>query len=492
MIRPMLRGAVAAGLAALGALALFAGQGVQPRAEAAGPQPLSLHPKNRHYFLFRGKPAILVGSGVYGAVVHRDFDYVVYLNELRRLGLNQTRLFTGSYVARSSSGGEQYADSLVPRDRLLAPWARSDTPGYALGGNRFDLERWDPEYFTRLRHFVAEAGRRGIVVEVVFFSANYGDWNWTASPLHADNNVNGVGRVAANEAYRLAGDAGLLRAQERLVEKIVRELNEFDNVYYEPLNEPYHASCPDGVEFCPPPRQWEDRIIGVVDRIDRSLGRRHLIARNVGNVGFEIAAEHPAVSVLNFHYAKPQAARANYRLGRAIAHDETGFRGPTDHPYRTEGWEFLLSGGSVFSNLDWSFTAEAEDGTHPLPENFHYGGGGASLRNQLAFLKRFVESFDLLRLRPARSVIRHGIPPRATIHALGWRGREYAIYVSGGGGRAALQLGLPAGKYKAQWVDPKTGRTTKRTLVRHAGGTVTLVSPRYSDDVALAIRSVRG
>ncbi len=32
----------------------------------------------------------------------------------------------------------------------------------------------------------------------------------------------------------------------------------------------------------------------------------------------------------------------------------------------------------------------------------------------------------------------------------------------------------------------------KRALVRHAGGTVTLVSPRYSDDVALAIRSVRG
>ena len=468
---------------------------MQPRAkvEAAGPQPLSLHPKNRHYFLFRGKPAILVGSGVYGAVVHRDFDYVVYLNELRRLGLNQTRLFTGSYVARSSSGGEQYADSLVPRDRLLAPWARSDTPGYALGGNKFDLERWDPEYFTRLKSFVAAAGRRGIVVEVVFFSANYGDWNWSASPLHADNNVNGVGGVPARDAYRLDGDAGLLQAQERLVEKIVRELNGFDNVYYEPLNEPYHAACPDGVESCPPPWQWEDRIIGVVDRTEKSLQRRHLIARNVGNVGFEIGNQHPAVSILNFHYARPQAVRLNYGRGRAIAHDETGFRGPADHPYRTEGWEFLLAGGSVFSNLDWSFTAEAEAGTHPLPRDFRYGGGGAPLRNQLAFLKRFLESFDLVRLRPARSVVRHGIPPGATVHALGWRGREYAIYLSGGSGQARLELDLPAGRYRAQWVDPKTGRTTKRALVRHAGGgAVTLVSPRYSDDVALAIRSVRG
>jgi hypothetical protein len=488
----MLRGAMGAGLAALAALLLFSAQGAQPRADASKPEPLTLHPKNRHYFLFRGQPTILVGSGVYGAVVHRDFDYMVYLDELRRLRLNQTRLFTGSYVARRSSAGDHYRDSLVPRDRLLAPWARSEVPGYAMGGNKFDLDRWDPEYFRRLRDFVAEAGQRGVVVEVVFFSANYGDWNWSASPLHADNNVNGVGQVAANETYRVDGDPRLLLAQERLVEKIVRELSDFDNVYYEPLNEPYHAACSEGVESCAPPWAWEDRVVDVVERTERSLGRRHLIARNVGNGGFEIGPPHPAVSILNFHYARPQAVRLNYRLGRAIAHDETGFRGQADHPYRAEGWEFLLAGGSVFSNLDWSFTAEAEDGTHTLPQNFHYGGGGTTLRSQLAFLKHFLESFDLVRLRPARSVIRHGVPPGATVHALERRGREYAIYVSGGSGTARLQLALPAGRYRAQWFDPKTGRTTKRTLVRHGVGTVTLVSPVYSEDVALAIRSVKG
>jgi hypothetical protein len=89
-------------------------------------------------------------------------------------------------------------------------------------------------------------------------------------------------------------------------------------------------------------------------------------------------------------------------------------------------------------------------------------------------------------------VIKHGIPPGATVHALGRGGREYAIYVSGGSGTARLQLALPAGRYRAQWFDPKTGQTTKRTLVRNGGGTVTLISPLYSEDVALAIRSVKG
>ncbi len=38
--------------------------------------PLSLHPENPHYFLFRGKPTVLIGSTEhYGAVLNKDFDY---------------------------------------------------------------------------------------------------------------------------------------------------------------------------------------------------------------------------------------------------------------------------------------------------------------------------------------------------------------------------------------------------------------------------------
>ena len=42
---------------------------------AAGPKPISLHPDNPHYFLFRGKPTVLITSGEhYGAVLNLDFD----------------------------------------------------------------------------------------------------------------------------------------------------------------------------------------------------------------------------------------------------------------------------------------------------------------------------------------------------------------------------------------------------------------------------------
>lgn len=62
-------------------------------------QPLSLHPGNNHYFLFRGKPSVLIGSTEhYGAVMNLDFDYTKYLDELASCGLNITRTFSGIYV----------------------------------------------------------------------------------------------------------------------------------------------------------------------------------------------------------------------------------------------------------------------------------------------------------------------------------------------------------------------------------------------------------
>ena len=75
----------------------------------------------------------------------------------------------------------------------------------------------------------------------------------------------------------------------------------------------------------------------------------------------------------------------NARLNKAIGDDETGFRGTADRPYRTEGWAFLLAGGSVYSNLDYSFTPDHEDGTAagrgPHAGRRRAGACGASSRS---------------------------------------------------------------------------------------------------------------
>ena len=120
---------------------------------SATDKPLALHPDNPHYFLFRGRPTVLVTSAEhYGAVLNRDFDAVRYLDELQRRGLNLTRAFTGVYCEDARSFGIT-RNTLAPADgKLLCPWARSDEPGYAWGGNKFDLAAWNPAFFERFHN----------------------------------------------------------------------------------------------------------------------------------------------------------------------------------------------------------------------------------------------------------------------------------------------------------------------------------------------------
>jgi hypothetical protein len=438
--------------------------------------PLKLHPDNPHYFSFRGKPAVLITSGEhYGAVLNRDFDYVRYLDELKARGFNLTRTFSGTY--REVPGSFKIVgNTLAPKPaRFACPWPRTDTPG-AADGNKFDLTKWDPAYFARLKDFVAQAGKRGVVVELVLFCPFYEDALWRVNPMNAANNVNGIGKVKRTEVYTTKHKA-LLAVHEALVRKVVAELKDFDNLYYEVCNEPYFG----GVTM-----EWQERIIAAIVEAEKGLAARHLIAQNISNGSARVQKPNPHVSVFNFHYSTPPSSVAlNYDLNRAIGDDETGFKGTADLPYRGEGWDFIVAGGAVYSNLDYSFTIERPDGTAKVTTS--PGGGGPSLRKQLQILKQFIEGFDFVKMRPEGAVIKGGVPPKATARALAERGKAYALYVKGGT-EAKLVLDLPAGAYRAEWLDTRSGKVVRSEELRHEGGTRTVGSPKYTEDIALRIR----
>lgn len=435
--------------------------------------PIALHPDNPHYLLFRGKPTVLIASGEhYGAVLNLDFDYRRYLDELQAKGLNLTRTFSGTYreVAESFKIEE---NTLAPAPgRFICPWARSEQPGAGDGGNKVDLARWDPAYFARLKDFVAEAGKRGIVVELVLFCTIYEDGLWRVNPMNAANAVGEIDGAARLEVYTMKHPR-LTAVQEAFARKVVTELAEFDNLYFEICNEPYFG----GVT-----RQWTQRIAETIEGAEAARPAKHLIAENIANGKAKIASPIPQVSIFNFHYASPPDTVAmNYGLNRVIADDETGFKGTGDFWYRREGWEFLLAGGAIYSHLDYSFTCRHPDGTHPVKTS--PGGGGAELRRQLAILKRFVESFDFARMRPDPGTIRVS---RGTVRALVEPGKAYAVYFHGPA-PAELTINLPPGSYRAEWIDTRSGSTLLSAALQHAAGTAKLVSPSFVEDIALRL-----
>ncbi|MGH7973781.1 MAG: hypothetical protein ACREIC_34120, partial [Limisphaerales bacterium] len=272
-------------------------------------------------------------------------------------------------------------------------------------------------------------------------------------------------------------DGPLLAIQDTMVRKIVTELRDFDNVYYEICNEPYFG----GVTIA-----WQNHIAETIKSTEAAFPVKHLIAQNISNGSRKIENSNPSVSIFNFHYSQPPKSVAmNFGLDRVISDDETGFRGTGDAPYRREGWDFILAGGAVYDNLDYSFTTGHEDGTFKFPPT-QPGGGGHKLQAQLSILKKFMDSFDFVHMRPDSEDIK-SVGNAAKIYALAQPGKAYAVYVDGGSPGTRLLCNVPAGRYQAEWINTLTGAVAKTEDVSHAGGTLPLASPPYSEDIALRL-----
>jgi hypothetical protein len=464
--------------------------------------PIRLRPDNPRWFDWRGKTTALITSAEhYGAVLNRDFDFRRYLEAMERDGMNYTRVFAGSYVEPQGAFGIE-RNTLAPAPgRFLAPWARSDQPGYAGGGNKFDLDRFSPEYLARLKEFIAEAGRRGIVVELTLFCSIYGDKQWALHPFNPTNNVQAFPVVNWKKLHTLPASSPLLAQQEKLTRHLVRELNGFDNFFFEIQNEPWadnHAmgdfinpyltdkhSFPNAVEITSADSvAWQRAIAKAITDEESRLPQRHLIAQNTAN--FRLALNEgdlvPEAGIIHFHYAFPETVDWNRGLQRVIGFDETGFVGHKDETYRRQAWNFVLSGGGVFNSLDYSFTVGHEDGQ--VSTNKAPGGGSPALRKQLRVLSEFLHGFDLAKLQPDPLLVQRA--PGVVVRALSHPGQAHALYLEGRS-PTTLTLQLGRGRWTAEWISVMDGQALKREKVSTNGKSVEVASPDFTDGIALRL-----
>lgn len=440
-------------------------------------KPISLHPRNPHYFQYQDKPLVLITSAEhYGAVINLDFDYRKYLDELAARKLNLTRVFSGVYIEPMGAFNID-KNVLAPlSNRYTAPWPRSSQPGFKGGGNRFDLSKWDDAYFQRLKQFMREAEQKNVIVEFTLFCPFYEKVQWELSPMHPGNNINDIPQTGKDSVYTLVHSGALLKVQEQLVKKLLTELNEFNNLIIEICNEPYFG----GVTM-----DWQHHIASLIEQTESTLPKKHLISQNIANEKAVITNPHPAVDVFNFHYATPPTAvRQNYHLNKVIGDNETGFRGTADSTYRKEGWEFIMAGGALYNNLDYSFVAGYENGTFAYHKQ-QPGGGSVALRRQLTLLREFMDRFDFISMSPDDNFSIHGAS-NARVHILSETGKQYAGYILHGG-QTTLSLPLEKGRYKYSWIDPATGNIVGKGTKSHRGGGFTLQSPQYDFDIALRI-----
>ncbi len=470
-------------------------------------EPTTVCPSNPHYFQYQGKPILLITSDQhYGAVIDRDFDYAKFLNYLADNGMNLTRIYPGGYF---EAPDEFIADNpLGPHPgRQILPWARSTEPGahpdLAEPGQpsyKFDLDKWNPEYFARLKAYVELARQKDIIVEIAFFNAMY-EVSWPLMPLFHRNNLNNVGHYEGKDfwLFTTAGprNADVMERQEAYIAKITRELNPYDNVIFDICDEP-ELWQPKGTDAVSWIVAMKDAFLGA----ESKLPKKHLLGQTVRGGASPTLSSESWCEWLPTEYItySEEALAGDYVWNKPIVVVETAWynalnigNGYKDvDSVRLETWEFMVGGGAGHINLNGEYYHGQETGGNDT----HTG-----IVPQKKVLRDFLNSFDYIRMR---RVTDFSVSAGARASVLGENGRQYALYIChsqlknhsfwvGTPGNYQDEITLhtvPAGTYKMEWIDPATGKVKQTEIRKHVGAKFVAKTPAYSMDLALRIRRV--
>ena len=151
------------------------------------------------------------------------------------------------------------------------PWRKRYSPFFYTPGKKWDLSKYNDEFFLKLRKMIQTAYDYGLVVQLMLFDRTGLDFmgdclRWPYNPWNAKNNINKVieanpngvnsfykrdliGQIIYREPVRPGDDDGgggivieeitLGELQDSYVNRVVSATMEYPNVVYEIMNERY-------------------------------------------------------------------------------------------------------------------------------------------------------------------------------------------------------------------------------------------------------------
>ncbi|MBN1124815.1 MAG: serine hydrolase [Sedimentisphaerales bacterium] len=422
------------------------------------PGPLCTHPSNPRYFTDgSGKAVYLTGSHTWNNLLDMGptdpppaFNFNQYLDWMQDYHHNFIRLWTWEPGTWNTKNNRRDAVHYV----CPSPWLRTG-PGNALDDKpKYDLTRFDPEYFGRLRQRVAEANRREIYVSIMLFEGwamQFSPGAWQGHPFHKDNNINGIngdsnGDDRGLEIHTLA-DKKVLSLQQTYVRKVIDTLNDLNNVLYEISNENH-----------PPSTAWQYHMIRFIKEVEISKPKQHPVGMTFQYKGgsnqtlFDSPADWISPNPEGGYRDNPPAAEGN----KVILLD-------TDHLWGIGG------------NATWAWKSFLR-GHNPLFMDPYDGlilGGRFEeqyepLRRSLGATRYWADRMNLSRMQPRPNL-------SSTGYCLTCPAREYLIYRPEGNGPITAQIA--PGYYTVEWYDPGKEQMIKKDQMETFSGQTAFASP---------------
>lgn len=459
-----------------------------PPAQAVGTSsidgPLRVSTVNPRYFTNdSGKGVYLCGTHTWldlqdGGLTDpaSTFDYREWLDFLEAHNLNFFRLWTWEQAKWVVEWGEAYYFTPLPYQRT--------GPGTALDGKpKFDLTKFNQEYFDRLRARVIAAGERGIYVSVMLFNGwsvsypkgQYDQANpWLGHPFNKSNNTNGVngdpnGDESGAEIEQLPSRSPALLPsytsyQEAYVKKVIDTVNDLDNVLYEIANESNGG---------PEEIAWQYHMIDLIHEYEGGKPEQH----PVGMTSAWPEGENSQLLDSPAEWISPNGAGKGLDYP-AIADGTKVVVSDTDHLVGIGGnrawvWKAFTRGENLL------FMDQYDDG-------YQLDGGGydmnnpndVSMRLNLGFTRTYAHRMDLLTMKPHGELSSTGYALANPVEV----GGEYLVYAPTGGS-VTIDLTGTSGALSVEWLDPNTGVTYSGGMT--AGGAPRTLSPPFQGDSVL-------
>ena len=408
--------------------------------------PLTVHKKNPRYFTDAGGRAVyLTGSHTWDSLVDmglddppKPFNFPAYLKWMEEYNHNFIRMWTWEPVTWKVDIKNIRQDALLYS--TPQPWARTG-PGLAMDGKpRFDLKKYNREYFDRLRSRVEAADKRGIYVSIMLFEGwamQFSPWDWEGHPFYAKNNINNIdGDVNKDgkglEVYTLKNKK-VTALQEAYVRKVIDTVNNLNNVLYEISNENHSPST-----------EWQYHMIRFIKNYEKTKPKQHPVGMTFQQRGGnnETLFKSPA------DWISPNPD-GGYRNNPPIADGRKVVLTDTDHLWGIGGnsdwvWKSFLRGHNpIFMDPYRGIVLGKKFNTEWEP-----------IRRSMGHTLWFARRMNLAEMTPRPSLA-------SSRYCLAHPGCEYLVYLPQGG-KVTVDLKQARGKLSYEWFDSNQGIILKR------------------------------
>jgi hypothetical protein len=441
--------------------------------------PLRVHPANPRYFADgSGKAILLTGSHTWGNLQDYRYatlpsppptDFGAYLAFLRAHHHNFFRLWAWETAFNpDAKQGTTFFDPM-PHER--------PGPGEALDGKpKFDLTRFNPAYFDRLRARVKAARDSGVYVSVMLFNGfsiegkgNDGGDPWQGHPFNSRNNANAIDGGGSRAIHTLTNPV-VTAHQEAYVRKVIDTVNDLDNVLYEITNE--DTGTADDIA-------WQYHLIRYIKQYEATKPKQH----PAGMTACWPDGDDATLLASPADWISP-AAKLPMGDGRKVILNDTdhsyfwiGLKADGPAAQRAWVWENFTRGNQCLFMDPYLDPSHDPGRNHPtLGQPDHYWD---TLRQAMGETLSCAERVNLASMRPHAELASTGF-------CLADPGREYLVYLPQGG-EVTVDLRAALGQMSVEWLRAAEGMLTHAEPV--LGGSQRTLRTPFDGDAVLHLWS---